>query len=173
VSEPYIDEIRMFAGIFAPRSWALCDGQLLMVTQYDALFSLLGTMYGGDGRTTFGLPDLRGRIPIHKGTAPGLSNRPQGQKSGQETVTLNANQILANHSHNLMAGSSPSGKDPAANDLSTPETAVYGPAADMVEMNAQAIGHAGDGQARSHNNIQPFMCIHFIIALVGIYPSQS
>ena len=94
MSEPFVGEIRMFAGNFAPRGWAFCDGQLLNVSQNDALFSLYGTIYGGDGRTTFGLPDLRGRVPIHAGDGPGLSNRQLGSKEGQERVVLNTNEML-------------------------------------------------------------------------------
>ena len=102
MSEPYVGEIRMFAGNFAPRGWAFCDGQLLAVSQNDALFSLLGTIYGGDGRTTFGLPDVRGRVPVHQGTGPGLSQRRLGSKGGSEDVTLTSNQ-LASHSHDFNA----------------------------------------------------------------------
>ncbi len=115
MSEPFVGEIRMFAGNFAPRGWAFCDGQLLAVSQNDALFSLLATVYGGDGRTTFGLPDLRGRIPIHAGTGPGLSPRRLGAKFGTEEETLTVNQ-LPSHSHTLQVSTaaatqnSPSGE---------------------------------------------------------------
>ena len=102
MSEPFVGEIRMFAGNFAPRGWAFCDGQLLATSQNDALFSLLGTIYGGDGRTTFGLPDLRGRIPVHAGTGPGLSPRRLGAKAGAEKVTLTVNE-LPSHTHDLVA----------------------------------------------------------------------
>ena len=108
MSEPFIGEIRMFAGSFAPRGWALCDGQLLAVSQNDALFSLLGTIYGGDGRTTFGLPDMRGRIPIHFGSGPGLTPRTLGNKFGSEHETLITNQ-LPSHSHTLQANSQQAG----------------------------------------------------------------
>jgi len=102
MSEPFVGEIRMFAGNFAPRGWAFCDGQLLAVSQNDALFSLLGTIYGGDGRTTFGLPDMRGRTPLHAGQGPGLSNRRLGAKAGAENVTLTVNQ-LPSHRHDWQA----------------------------------------------------------------------
>lgn len=102
MSEPYVGEIRMFAGTFAPRGWAYCDGQLLAVSQNDVLFSLLGTIYGGDGRTTFGLPDLRSRIPLHQGIGPGLSPRRLGSRGGSESETLTANQ-LPSHSHDFHA----------------------------------------------------------------------
>ena len=170
MSEPFVGEIRMFAGNFAPRGWAFCDGQLLAVTQNDALFSLLGTIYGGDGRTTFGLPDLRGRIPIHAGSGPGLSPRRLGAKAGAEKVTLTVNQ-MPSHTHPIMASTS------AANDRNpvgkTPAVAVAQAYADRftpVNMSTQAITNIGG--SRSHTNLQPFLCIHFIIALVGIYPSR-
>ena len=97
MSEPFVGEIRMFAGNFAPRNWAFCDGQLLSISQNDALFSLFGTIYGGDGRTTFGLPDLRGRTAVHPGTGPGLSNRRWGEKGGTETTTMTINQMPVHH----------------------------------------------------------------------------
>ncbi|MBD3756388.1 MAG: phage tail protein, partial [Gammaproteobacteria bacterium] len=106
MSEPFVGEIRMFAGNFAPRGWAFCDGQLLAVSQNDALFSLLGTIYGGDGRTTFGLPDMRGRIPVHQGSGPGLSPRRLGSKSGAETETLTVNQ-MPSHTHFFLADKNP------------------------------------------------------------------
>ena len=143
-SDPFIGEISMFGGNFAPRNWAQCDGQLLQISQYQALFSLLGTAYGGDGRTTFGLPDLRGRVPVHPGTGPGLTPRSWGQKSGVNDVTLNVNQIPS-HNHTLPLKSG----DPPAN--STKNT--------------------GGGQ--SHTNVQPFLGLHYIVALQGVFPSRN
>lgn len=102
MSDPFVGEIRMFAGNFAPRQWAFCNGQLMAISQNDALFSLLGTIYGGDGRSSFGIPDMRGRIPMHWGTGPGLTPRPIGQKMGVESVALTANQIPS-HSHTMQA----------------------------------------------------------------------
>ena len=113
MTEPFTGEIRMFGGTFAPRNWSFCNGDLISIAQNDALFSLIGTIYGGNGRTTFGLPDLRGRIPIHAGSGPGLSNRPIGQKSGSETATVNTNQ-LPSHTHNLTANNSSAGADQAS-----------------------------------------------------------
>ena len=172
MSGPFIGEIRMFGGNFAPREWAFCDGQLLAINQYDALFSLLGTTYGGDGRSTFGLPDLRGRVPIHQGQGPGLSNRRIGSKAGAETATVTTAQLPV-HTHPMGASSqagtsaSPAAAVPAAVGL----TARYhvGPAFD--EMYAAAVSLDGGGQ--SHTNVQPFQCVNFIIALAGVYPSQS
>ena len=171
MSEPFVGEIRMFAGNFAPRGWAFCDGQLLAVSQNDALFSLLGTIYGGDGRTTFGLPDLRGRIPIHAGHGPGLSERRLGAKGGEEKVTLTVNQ-LPSHTHTA-EGSSGNGIDPNPQGnfqaASTVVDAYYdGP----PDSNMAATSISKVGGSRSHTNLMPFLCVHFIIALVGIYPSR-
>lgn len=173
MSEPFVGEIRMFAGNFAPRSWAFCDGQLLAVSQNDALFSLFGTIYGGDGRTTFGLPDLRGRVPVHLGTGPGLSNRRIGARSGQENVTLTAAQ-MASHSHTFGAASgggtanNPIGSFPAGSGAS----ALYqASSADLVPMNNASLSNTGGSQ--QHNNLMPFLCINFIVSLFGVYPSRS
>ena len=161
----------MFAGNFAPRGWAFCDGQLLEISQNDALFSLFGTNYGGDGRTTFGLPDLRGRVPIHYGSGPGLTNRNLGSKSGSETVTVNSNQ-LAQHTHtfqsslDLATEITPEAQVPAQ----SPTNDIYGPnMAPIVNMASSSISSVGGSQ--SHSNIMPFQCIHFIVALAGVYPS--
>ncbi|MBY6204407.1 tail fiber protein [Halomonas denitrificans] len=172
MSEPFVGEIRMFAGTFAPRGWAFCDGQLLAVSQNDALFSLFGTIYGGDGRTTFALPDLRGRLPIHAGSGPGLSPRQIGARAGAEQVTLTTNQ-LPSHSHTLQASpdaatdTSPAGKtfaQVAGGDL-------YGSINPTASFDASAVGAVGGSQ--SHTNLMPFLCVNFIVALVGIYPSRT
>lgn len=172
MSEPFIGEIRMFAGNFAPRGWAFCDGQLLAVSSNDALFSLLGTIYGGDGRTTFGLPDLRGRIPIHEGNGPGLSNRRLGAKAGAESVTVTVNQ-LGSHTHPAQAtsavgtSSSPEGLLPARSASGDTYVDDLSP----TPMSSAAVTTTGG--SLSHSNLQPFLCINFIIALVGIYPSRN
>ena len=176
MSEPFVGEIRMFAGNFAPRNWAYCDGQLLAISQNDALFSLLGTVYGGDGRTTFGLPDMRGRIPVHAGSGPGLSTRKQGAKGGSEKVTLTANQ-LPSHRHDFDAVSesgddtSPAGKTLApvasGNLYRTPSTS---PALPFVDMDGSFL--KSTGSSGPHTNMMPYLCVHFIIALYGIYPSR-
>ncbi|MCB1045356.1 MAG: phage tail protein [Acidobacteria bacterium] len=172
MSEPFVGEIRMFAGNFAPRGWAFCDGQLLAVSQNDALFSLLGTVYGGDGRTTFGLPDLRGRIPIHAGHGPGLSERRLGAKSGEEAVTLTVNQ-LPSHGHNLNAAAAAATDTRPENNLpgQAPNADLWSTRNVANPMSSQSITHTGG--SRSHTNLMPFLCIHFIIALVGIYPSRN
>lgn len=173
MSEPFVGEIRMFAGNFAPRGWAFCDGQLLAVPQNDALFSLLGTIYGGDGRTTFGLPELRGRIPIHMGQGPGLSSRRLGSKGGTEKETLTTNQIPS-HTHGIECSTtggdkrSPEGALPAVD--ATGATALYSNETRNAAMNWPKT--TATGGSRSHTNLQPYLCIHFIIALVGIYPSR-
>ena len=172
MSEPFVGEIRMFAGNFAPRGWAFCDGQLLAVSQNDALFSLLGTISGGDGRTTFGLPDLRGRLPIHAGSGPGLSQRTLGSKGGEENVTLTVDQ-LPSHRHDAFASSSgASSGNPAGNvSANTTPTNVYATALAVTQdMNGAAISQTGG--SRPHTNLMPFLCVHFIIALFGIYPSR-
>ncbi len=172
MSEPFVGEIRMFAGNFAPRGWAFCDGQLLAVSQNDALFSLLGTVYGGDGRTTFGLPDVRGRIPIHAGHGPGLSERRLGSKGGAENVTLTVNQLPSHHHNWEVSNTDAVNLTPENNAYANTLNAdVYQESPnDLENMNTNAVGNTGG--SRSHTNLMPFLCIHFIIALVGIYPSR-
>lgn len=175
MSEPFVGEIRMFAGNFAPRGWAYCDGQLLAVSQNDALFSLLGTIYGGDGRTTFGLPDLRGRIPLHAGTGPGLSPRRLGAKFGIEEETVTVNQ-LPSHTHPLTATTSPAQEgQPQDSLLAQSSIDAYitddvVPPPNLQNMSSQALTSVGGSQ--SHTNLMPYLCVHFIIALFGIYPSR-
>ena len=171
MSEPFVGEIRMFAGNFAPRGWAFCDGQLLATSQNEALFSLLGTIYGGDGRTTFGLPDLRGRIPLHQRQGPGLSSRRLGSKGGGEKVTLTTNQ-LASHSHNFNANTAPAtGGAPQGKVLAEPvQVRIYRQADQNTDLASTSIANAGGGQP--HSNLMPTLGIHFIVALFGIYPSR-
>lgn len=172
MSEPFVGEIRMFGGNFAPRGWAFCDGQLLATSQNDALFSLLGITYGGDGRTTFGLPDMRGRIPLHQGSGTGLTPRRLGSKSGSENVTLTANQ-LASHNHDLNAntaaatGSAPQGKVTA--ESSAPK--IYAGQNQNQTLSQEALASAGGSQP--HTNLMPTLCVNFIVALFGIYPSRN
>lgn len=171
MSEPFVGEIRMFAGNFAPRGWAFCDGQLLAVSQNDALFSLFGTIYGGDGRTTFGLPDMRGRIPLHQGTGPGLSPRRLGAKAGEENVTLTVNQ-LASHSHDLNASKQAASQaSPTGRVLATGVgVRFYREQAQDVDMASTMV--ANTGGSRSHTNLMPALCVNFIVSLFGIYPSR-
>ncbi len=173
MQEPFIGSIVLFCGNFAPRGWALCDGQLLPIAQNTALFSILGTTFGGDGRTTFALPDLRGRVPLHPGSGPGLSNYTLGEAAGAESVTLISTQMPA-HNHSVAAPCSDSGPSTpspvgavAANQDQTPFYAASGSAA----MAAATSTVAGGNQP--HENRQPLLAINFIIALEGIYPSRN
>jgi microcystin-dependent protein len=173
MADPYIGEIKLFGGNFAPQGWAFCDGSLLQISDYDALFSLIGTTYGGDGQTTFALPDLRGRLPIHQGQSPGTSNRVLGQPGGSESVTLLTAQ-LPSHNHTALANSSAGNADTPAGtywsgSATTPQF-VPGDQAN-TNMNSAAIGSSGQNQP--HDNMQPFLAVSFIIALVGIYPTQN
>ena len=172
MSEPFIGQITMFGGNFAPRGWALCDGQLLAVSANEALFSLLGTLYGGDGRTTFALPDLRGRVPIHQGDAPGLSNRPLGSKAGSERVTVGSNQ-LPSHSHAFQgSGDFASSPNPQGRVVAKPTTVdLYINEAQTADLAGAAMENTGGSQ--NHTNVMPFQCINFIIALSGVYPSRT
>ncbi len=165
--EPFLGQIVMFAGNFAPRGWAFCDGQLLPISQNSALFSILGTTYGGDGRTTFALPDLRGRVPVHQGNGPGLSDRRLGSKGGAETVTLNTNQIPS-HNHSLNISNNNHGQKPNSSQVLGPSAFDDDPS---VTLKSSSIGNSGGGQP--HNNMQPFGCVNFIIALQGTFPSRS
>ncbi|SEK18994.1 Microcystin-dependent protein [Maribacter orientalis] len=169
--EPFIAQIMMFGGNFAPRGWAFCDGQLLPISQYSALFSLLGTTYGGDGRTTFGLPDLRGRVAIHPGNGPGLSSIRLGEKGGTETNTLSTAQ-LPPHTHGVSVPSKEEGNTdvPAGNYVAGAGLDSFGTITDSSMKTFQTL-NAGGGQ--SINNIQPFQCVNYIIALQGIFPSRS
>jgi microcystin-dependent protein len=168
--EPFLGEIRLFAGTFAPRGWALCEGQLLPIAQNTALFSLLGTMYGGDGRTTFGLPDLRGRAPMAWGQGPGLSPYTQGEMIGSPTVTLTAQQV-APHQHALGAsGNDVDVASPAGASPGLAQSPLYRPDAGSTAA-ASMVGAVGSGQA--HPNQQPYLGLVFIIALAGIYPPRS
>ncbi|MEO0825207.1 MAG: tail fiber protein [Cyanobacteria bacterium J06635_1] len=173
MATPYIGEIRMFAGNFAPKNWALCDGDLLSVSQYDALFSLLGTIYGGDGRTTFGLPDLRGRAPMHYGSGPGLTTRNMGSKGGAATVTLTADQVPA-HSHVWYASENTANENTVSGHVLGGNTKVdvYNenttPTAQMSDLAIAA--HSGSGN--SQPNMMPYLTINFIICLFGLYPTR-
>jgi len=170
MSEPFIGMIVMFAGNFAPRNWAFCNGQLLSISQNTALFSILGTTYGGNGQTTFGLPDLRGRVPMHPGQGPGLSPRSLGETSGVETVTLLQTEIPA-HSHLVGCSSDDATSgDPSLNFPAAFPQKIYSNAAGKT-MNGTMIGNTGGSQP--HNNIQPYQCVNFIIALFGIFPSRN
>ena len=173
MANPFLGEIRIFAGNFAPVGWALCNGQLLPIAGNDALFTLLGTTYGGDGQDTFALPDLRGRFAVHQGQGLGLSNYTIGEVLGTETVTLTVQQLPA-HSHTANAGSGGNVLTPGGNLWATDaggNTAAYSDSSN-ARMAATAIGVTGGSQP--HDNIQPFLVINFIINVTGgIFPSQN
>ena len=171
--ETFLGEIRMFAGNFAPKGWAFCQGQLLLIAQNQALFALLGTTYGGDGRTTFALPDLRGRAPIGFGQGPGLSYKYLGQQFGTETVTLTTAQMPA-HSHTVNAVTSEGNQNLPTNSLPANTKTLdkeYSDAASNTTMKSGMIGITGSSQPV--NISQPSLGVNFIIALQGIYPSRN
>jgi len=171
-TDPFIGEVQWFAGNFAPRGWALCDGQLLSIIQNPALFSILGTTYGGDGSTTFALPNVRGRVMIHAGTGPGLTRRNLGDMGGTETETLTTAQ-MPDHTHTLRASSgAATAIAPGGNVLASPgRTRLYDSGTANVDMSADSITATG-GNA-SHNNMQPYTTLNCIIALVGVLPSRD
>lgn len=177
MATPYIGQISMFGGNFAPVNYAFCNGQLMQISQNTALFSLIGTIYGGNGLTTFALPNLQGRVPVHQGQGPGLSAYSIGQSAGQETVTLLTTQMPV-HSHASTPGPGASdapatATDPAGRVFAVPTDGsnAYGSAANG------SMGGGGSlsisGASAPHSNMQPFLCISFIIALEGIYPSRN
>jgi microcystin-dependent protein len=174
MSEPFIAEIRIFAGNFAPRNWAFCNGQLLPIAQNTALFSLVGTTYGGDGRTTFGLPNLQGRAPMHPGNGPGLTSRRLGETGGASTHTLVV-QEMPSHSHALKCAADPADSGDPADSLLAESSPLkdqqFSTGDQTAPMHSGNIGATGGGQP--HNNLPPYLAMNFIIALVGLYPSRS
>ncbi|MFY9618471.1 MAG: tail fiber protein [Pyrinomonadaceae bacterium] len=170
--EPYIGEIRMFGGNFAPNGWMFCEGQTLPISENDALFTLIGTTYGGDGQETFNLPNLASRVPMHMGTGPDGTTYQLAEMAGTEQETLTTQQIPS-HSHPLL-GSTGNGTQatPSGNFLaSTTVITMYAPETANVPFSAQAIAPIGGSQP--HENTQPFLCINFIISLFGVFPSQT
>ncbi len=176
MSEPFLAEIIMFGGNFAPRGWALCNGQLLSISSNQSLFAILGTTFGGDGENTFGLPDLRGRAPVHPGPGvPPMGSINLGQVGGRETVTLNDTELPA-HNHKVKAASAAATSGlPTGNVLAQFSIVQNGygdpTATNVVAMNPAAVADTGLGQA--HDNMQPFLAVSFIIALQGIFPSRN
>lgn len=189
MSDPFIGEIRPVGFNFAPRGWAMCNGQLISISQNTALFSLLGTIYGGDGRTTFALPDLRGRTSVHQGRGPGLGTYRIGARGGAQTATLTSNQMAA-HNHSQAdvtpagvrmraAGSPANTADPTGNTLGL--AAAYSSDAPAVDMAADSVvidpiphpDTLATGGSQAHNNMPPYLVVNFCIALVGVYPSRS
>ncbi len=170
--DPFIGQIMLFGGNFCPRGWTAAEGQLLSISTNTALFSLYGTTYGGDGRTTFGLPDLRGRVPIGQGTGAGLSTYGEGQRGGQETVTLSEAQLPA-HTHTLNADNDGGDSDtPSGNHLGSERRSdIYSTDTSDASMNSGAIATTGGGLA--HENRPPYLAMRYCVALTGIYPSRS
>lgn len=171
MSEPFLAEIRMFPWGWAPRGWATCDGQLLPISQNTALFALLGTVYGGDGKSTFALPNLQGSAAMHPGQGPGLSLRDLGEVGGSDTVTLLQSEMPA-HPHTLQATQIPADQPIPTGNLTGTTTAdnLYGAAGNTVTMAPQALPVAGSGLP--HNNLQPYLTVTFCIAMQGIFPQR-
>ena len=168
MSQPYVGEIRMFGGTFAPAGWMFCNGQQLSINEYSTLFNLIGTTYGGDGQTNFHLPDLRGRLPIHQGTGFTL-----GANGGVENVTLTVPQIPA-HTHPLQVSTNGAQQSTPAGNVtgqSGSSTHIYRPANPGQQMAANACGSTGGSDP--HSNFQPYLCVNFIIAMIGVYPSPT
>jgi microcystin-dependent protein len=165
MSTPFVGEIRMFGGNFQIASWAFCNGQLLPISEYSALFTLIGTTYGGDGQNTFGLPNLQGRLPLHVGSGYAL-----GQLAGEENHSLNTNEI-PNHNHTVAAAATANAQSPSNTVYGGGGNAIYRSVAPSAPMNATMIG-AGGGSL-PHPNVMPFQCLTFIIALFGIFPSRT
>jgi microcystin-dependent protein len=172
MAQPYVGEIRIFAGNFAPAGWMFCEGQTLPISQNETLFQLIGTTYGGDGQSTFRLPDLRGRLPLHMGNGSTGTTYTIGQTAGAESVTLTTQQIPA-HSHPLLASLNNAGASSPANNLTgqVGATQIYREAAPTNPMSPVSVAPVGGSQP--HDNRQPFLCLHFIISLFGIFPSQT
>ncbi|HZE80985.1 MAG TPA: tail fiber protein [Candidatus Polarisedimenticolia bacterium] len=172
----FVAEIRIFAGNFAPAGWALCDGQLLPISQNTALFSLLGTTYGGDGKSTFALPNLQGSAPLQQGQGPGLSLRDLGEIGGEQNVTLLPTEMPA-HNHTAMAASGTGQPDPTSNAWASGAKgfgSIYSPSvpASNVPMSPTA-ALSFNGSSQPHNNMMPYLCLTFIIALQGVFPPRS
>jgi microcystin-dependent protein len=171
--EPYLGEIRLFAGNFAPDGWAFCDGSVLAISQNDALFALIGTTFGGDGNVTFALPDLRGRVPIHAGPGPGLTRRTPGDSGGAETVSIQTADLPA-HDHTFLASASAADQEaPAPDRVFAASTLVDAYANGNPNVGLANASVTAIGGTQPHDNVMPSACVNFIIALSGIYPPRS
>ncbi len=172
MADPYIGEIRIFAGNFAPQDWAFCDGQLLPIQGNELLFSVLYTTYGGDGRTNFAMPDLRGRLPMHQGSGSGLSPRKIAQKFGREWVWLTTDNLPA-HNHPMQASKNLSdSRTPEGNVLPTPSLKIYNAGENVRDFPESAVGEAGHASPAPHDNMMPYVGLNFIIALKGVHPPR-
>jgi len=173
MANPFLAEIRIFTGNFAPKGWALCDGQLMPISQNTALFSLLGTTYGGDGKSDFALPNLQGSVPMQAGQGPGLSLRDLGETGGEQAVTLLDSEMPA-HSHGVQASTTPDQLTPVNNAWASGQKGfgnVYAPPGNNVQMSPLATSPAGGDQP--HNNLMPYLTLSFCIALQGVFPPRS
>jgi microcystin-dependent protein len=173
MGEPYVGEIRMFGGNFPPAGWAFCDGALMPISENETLFNLIGTTYGGDGQSTFALPDLQSRVPVHAGQGPGISQNYQlGEKAGVESVTLTVPQIPG-HTHAFMASTAgATSLDPAGQVIAqSGQRAAYAEDAPTTDLAPSAISPIGGSQP--HENVAPYLCISFIISLFGVFPQQT
>jgi microcystin-dependent protein len=167
MAQPYVGEVRMFAGNFAPAGWMFCEGQLLPISEYETLFNLIGTTYGGDGQSTFALPDLRGRLPIHQGNGFTLA-----ETGGVELITLTVSQIPS-HTHALLASASNGDQVSPLGNVVANSFNVTPYINDVTNGNMNAAATTSTGGSQPHNNFQPYLCVDFIISLFGIFPSQT
>ncbi|KAF2341824.1 phage tail protein [Flavobacterium tistrianum] len=173
MAQPYIGEIRMFGGNFAPVGWMFCEGQILSISEYETLFQLIGTTYGGDGQSTFALPDLQGRVPIHSGTSTSGTTYTLAETGGAEGITLTTNQIPA-HNHSLIATTDLADTASPSNALfstNPPGSKMFSSAAPTTALSATSITATGGSQP--HTNFQPYLCVNFIISLFGVFPTQT
>jgi len=168
---PYVGEIRMFGGNFAPAGWMFCDGTQLPISENDVLFTLIGTTYGGDGQETFNLPDLRGRVPLHQGTDPKGNNYTLGQNGGVESVTITTQQ-LPTHNHAFLASQAIAGQANASGNVTGQSSSIDWYIQDTPSVNMAANAVAPQGGSQPHENLQPYLCINFIISLFGVFPHQ-
>jgi microcystin-dependent protein len=167
MAQPYVGEIRIFAGNFAPSGWAFCDGQLMAISENETLFQLIGTTYGGDGQSTFALPDLRGRLLLHQGDGFILA-----ETGGVETVTLTVSQIPA-HGHPMLASTAPGTQNAPSNSVTAASPSVQLYIGDVPDSNLAATAVGSTGGSQPHENFQPYLCVNFILSLFGIFPSPT
>ncbi len=173
MSQPFIGEIRMFGGNFAPAGWAFCNGQTMPIAENDALFQLIGTTYGGDGQETFNLPNLQSRVPIHMGQGSGTSNYQLGEMGGVESVTLTTNQIPVHTHAALCISGGGNSSDPAGGVWAVSDTTQYANAAPDTQMGNPPIPAGPAGGSQPHDNLIPYLCVSYIISLFGIFPSPN